>query len=103
LRCCRARTEIRFSFGDDASKLVEHAWIGGNEQAKVGERFAHRVGQKKPNPWGLYDMHGSVFEWCRDYDAEALPGGRDPEIVENGSSRVMRGGCWAPVDLYTNT
>ena len=64
----------------------------GDGNAKT-EQYAHRVGQKKPNPWGLYDMHGNVWEWCRDTYAEKLPGGTDP-LVETGSIHVFRGGSW---------
>jgi formylglycine-generating enzyme required for sulfatase activity len=60
----------------------------------AGEQYAHRVGQKKPNAWGLYDIYGNVSEWCRDLYAEKLPGGRDPEVTEKGSYRVPRGGHW---------
>ena len=92
---CRAGTTTAYSFGNDASDLGDYAWWGGivghgNCQT---ERYAHRVGQKKPNPWGFYDMHGNVWEWCRDYYATNLPGGTDP-LVEHGSGRVFRGGGW---------
>ena len=92
---CRAGTTTAYSFGDDAGNLRDYAWwsgIVGDGNAKT-EHYAHRVGQKKPNPWGLYDMHGNVWEWCRDFYAEKLPGGTDP-LVETGSSRVGRGGSW---------
>lgn len=94
-RACRARTETRFSFGDDISKLGDHAWFVENTD-NVGEKYAHMVGQKKPNPWGLYDMHGNVQEWCRDFYVDKLPGGRDPEVAEptKDSFHVVRGGLW---------
>jgi formylglycine-generating enzyme required for sulfatase activity len=95
-RACRAGTETKFSFGDDDSELYEYAWFAENAM-KVREQYAHQVGQKKPNPWGLYDMHGNVMEWCRDWWGK-LPGGRDPEVTENGvageGARVFRGGGW---------
>lgn len=90
-RACRARTETRFSFGNDESQLGEYAWFGRNS-AEGGESYAHPVGKKKPNPWGLYDMHGNVWEWCRDEYSEKLPGGRDPFVTDAGLERIMRGG-----------
>jgi sulfatase modifying factor 1 len=96
-RACRARTETRFSFGDDESKLVDHAWFRKNAGA-AGELFAHRVGQRTANAWGLCDMHGNVWEWCRDIYSNELPGGRDPEVKRHASPgsfyRVSRGGSW---------
>jgi formylglycine-generating enzyme required for sulfatase activity len=90
-RACRARTDTRFSFGDDDSQIGEYAWVINNTVSK-GEDYPHRVGQKKPNPWGLHDMHGNVWEWCRDSYRERLPGGRDPEVTDNSANRVLRGG-----------
>jgi formylglycine-generating enzyme required for sulfatase activity len=90
-RACRARTETRFSFGSDDSLIGEYAWFIGNT-VSAGEDYPHRVGQKKPNPWGLHDMHGNVWEWCRDSYDDKLPGGRDPEVTDRGSNRVLRGG-----------
>ena len=90
---CRAGTETAFSFGDDESKLGEYAWFDGNAK-NVGEQYAHKVGLKKPNPWGLHDMHGNVWEWCSDWYDGKLIGGVDPIGPEEGSSRVLRGGGW---------
>nr|WP_242492664.1 formylglycine-generating enzyme family protein [Methanolobus psychrotolerans] len=94
----RAGTTTRYSFGDSESKLGDYAWYGGNSGDKT-----HPVGQKKPNPWGLYDMHGNVWEWCQDrwHDSyENAP--TDGSAWEDGSSsgRVRRGGSWVSDARY---
>lgn len=88
---CRARTETSFSFGADESKLGEYAWYFENAR-NVGEDFIHQVGQKQSNPWGFHDLHGNVWEWCRDVYTENPPGGRDPEVAGEGALRSVRGG-----------
>ena len=89
---CRAGTTTRFSFGDDEAKLHGHAWYNRNRD--VGRDPAPKVGKRLPNPWGLHDMHGSLWEWCRDWYQSQLPGGPDPEVTEVASDRVVRGGSW---------
>jgi formylglycine-generating enzyme required for sulfatase activity len=89
---CRAGTQTKWSFGDDESELGSYAWFGGNSRLRT-----HPVGQKKPNPWGLYDMHGNAWEWCEDrsealYRAESPQD--DPKGGSAGTDRVLRGGCW---------
>jgi formylglycine-generating enzyme required for sulfatase activity len=90
---CRAGSTTKWSFGDDESELWEYAWYYGNSEATT-----HPVGEKKPNNWGLYDMHGNVWEWCADwhgwkYYAESPRD--DPQGPKSGSARVNRGGTWA--------
>ena len=91
---CRAGTKKAYSFGDDASKLKEYA----NYEAtpKYGEKSTAPVGSFKPNLWGLYDMHGNVYEWCSDWYADYdMDKQTDPKGAAGGSRRVFRGGCWS--------
>jgi formylglycine-generating enzyme required for sulfatase activity len=87
---CRAGTETRYSFGDDESRLGEYAWYYGNSGNET-----HAVGTKKPNAWGLFDMHGNVREWCSDWYGEYPKGAvTDPQGPSHASVRVLRGGSW---------
>jgi len=90
---CRAGTTTRFNYGDDLdySRLKDYAWYYANS-----ENTTYPVGQKLPNAWGLYDMHGNVWEWCFDKYASTLPGGSviDPKGPKSGLLRVLRGGSW---------
>jgi formylglycine-generating enzyme required for sulfatase activity len=90
----RAGTTTRFSFGDDESKLSEYAWYDSNQGDKT-----HSVGQKNPNPWGLYDMHGNVWEWVQDKwhnDYYGAPTEGSSWGSGDSTDRVTRGGCWNP-------
>jgi formylglycine-generating enzyme required for sulfatase activity len=96
---CRAGTETRWSFSNDEKDLGDYAWHKENAR-DIGEEYAHQVGLKKPNAFGLYDMHGNVWEWCHDYFEanyyERSPGQdpRGPQGSASDSSRVLRGGSW---------
>ena len=93
---CRAGTETAWSFGDDEKVLGDYAWYAGNT-IQIDEFYAHQVGLKKPNAFGLYDMHGNVFEWSHDYyeeDYYKQSPAQDPTGPASGASRVLRGGSW---------
>jgi formylglycine-generating enzyme required for sulfatase activity len=89
---CRAGTTTKWSFGDQESVMSDYGWYEKNSGWQT-----HSVGQKKPNPWGLFDMHGNVWEWCQDwgsaYTGEAVdPVG--PPIPGGVYLRILRGGAW---------
>ncbi len=91
---CRARSSAAYCFGDNAAQLEQYAWFVENAFG-VDEKYAHRVGQKLPNAFGLYDMHGNVDEWCSDWSGEYLGDTMDdPAGPSFGSFRVSRGGSW---------
>jgi len=90
---CRAGTKTTYSFGASPDKLGDFAWYQVNTW-DIEEKYAHEVATKKPNAWGLYDLHGNVGEWCLDWNDSMLEGGRDPSGPSEGSTRVIRGGDW---------
>ncbi len=108
---CRAGTTTMYSFGDDPSGLGNYAWYFGNIVTE-DEKWVHPVGLKQPNPWGLYDMHGNVWEWCADWYAGpyANADAHDPKgpaggigirrVTRGGSCSNRAGGCTATMRAW---
>ena len=96
---CRAGTEGLYAFGNDEGLLAQYAWYDATANGRT-----HAVGMKKSNHWGLYDMHGNVWEWVADRFA-VFPEGEhtDPRGPDRGNSRVMRGGSWNLGPNYCKT
>jgi formylglycine-generating enzyme required for sulfatase activity len=89
---CRAGSTAKWCFGSDERQLGEYAWHDANSNYQT-----HRVGQKRWNAWGLYDMHGNVWEWCQDWYHDSYSGSpTDGSSWETptGRFRVIRGGYW---------
>ncbi|MCY2967397.1 MAG: formylglycine-generating enzyme family protein [Planctomycetota bacterium] len=85
---CRAGSSGDYCFGDDVAQLADYAWYNPSSNGQ-----AQPVGTKRPNVWGLHDMHGNVWEWCADwYAAYAATAMTDPAGPNRGSDRVFRGG-----------
>lgn len=94
---CRAGTKTKYSCGEDDGTLSEYAWFDANAK-NAGESYAHEVGRKKANGYGLHDMHGNVSEWCADlYDPKYYANSAKVDPSASTSSRkgrVTRGGNW---------
>jgi formylglycine-generating enzyme required for sulfatase activity len=88
---CRAGSNSSYCFGNEVESLGDYAWFDRNSGAQT-----HSVGEKKTNSWGLYDMHGNVWEWCSDWYGEYPKDSvSDPLGPKEGSNRVCRGGCYS--------
>jgi formylglycine-generating enzyme required for sulfatase activity len=87
---CRAGSTTAYCYGDDEARLGDYAWFAGNSGGAT-----HPVALKKPNAWGLYDVHGTVWEWCQDWYGPYADGAvTDPRGPDAGDYRVLRGGSW---------
>jgi formylglycine-generating enzyme required for sulfatase activity len=99
---CRAGSTAQYGFGGSDEALGEYAWFLDN----AGNR-AHPVGRKKPNGFGIYDMHGNMAEWVEDLvaieDYEGAPADGSTWTVEGGKIRIVRGGSWMDVDVRSAT
>ena len=89
---CRARTTTKYYFGNDQDKLTEYAWYDNNSNETT-----HPVEKKKPNQWGLCDLHGNVWEWCQDdwhENYQGAPNDGKAWVSDESSAKVVRGGSW---------
>jgi len=89
---CRAGTTTRYYFGDNENDLDRYGWYSKNSGSKT-----HPVGEKQPNGWGLYDMHGNVWEWVADVwtkNVSEIPKNGSPFSGGDSSIRILRGGSW---------
>ncbi|MGC4014767.1 MAG: SUMF1/EgtB/PvdO family nonheme iron enzyme [Luteolibacter sp.] len=96
---CRAGTASAYANGETPADLSEMGWWGRSVEGPVGNSGPEtsEVGLRKPNLFGLHDMHGNVYEWCADYyapDAYAKATAKDPKGPDSGDERVLRGGAW---------
>ncbi len=93
---CRVGSKTKYCFGDDETRLGDYAWYRKNSG-----NMTHPVGEKKPNGWGLYDMHGNVWEWCQDWWKDGAY--KEPPVdgpTGAVSLRVLRGGGWDAPATY---
>ena len=100
-RAARGGTHTNYFFGDDPNLLGDYGWYAGNSDGG-----SHPVGEKKPNPYGLYDMTGNAWEWCSDWFDEHYYGSspeRNPTGPERGKQRVQRGGSWRDFSIYSRS
>jgi len=89
---CRVGKETEFGFGEEGLRLRDYGWYINNSNLKT-----HPVGQKRPNPWGLHDMHGNLWEWCEDFYSEnyySISPFEDPKGPDGGTQKVIKGGCY---------
>jgi len=84
-----AGTKTRWWFGDQEVAYPDTEWCSSNSGMQT-----HPVGQKKPNPWGIYDMNGNVHVWCQDFVGPYSGDAVDPTGPTSGEKRIFRGGCW---------
>jgi len=94
----RAATQTTYCFGNDVNNLVKYAWFRKNSG-----KSTHPVGELAPNPWGLYDVHGNVHEWCEDWFDKKYYGispNKNPTGPKKGLAKALRGGDWGSEDWH---